>query len=90
MATVRVVYDSLFAAITGRRQESLTVNGETLQGLCLRLGETYGGRFREALFGPENQVRPEIALLVNGQRPGAECPLADGDEIVLLVPFAGG
>lgn len=91
MARVKVVYDSLFAAITQKRQESVAVDGGSLLALLLRLGQTYGERFEQALFWPQSQtIRPEIAVLVNGQRGEPERPLGEGDEVVLLVPFAGG
>lgn len=91
MARVRVVYDGLLATITQRREEILSVNGETLLGLLLKLGKTYGDRFQQTLFEPDSQnIRPEIAALVNGQRGETQSKLKDGDEVVLLIPFAGG
>ncbi len=91
MATMRIVYDSLFAAITLRRQESLSVDGETLHAVLLRLGDTYGDAFRKTLFKADSQdIRPEIAGLVNGRYREPESALEDGDEIVLLMPQAGG
>jgi molybdopterin converting factor small subunit len=91
MATVRIVYDSLFAAITLRQQESLAIGEETLQAVLLRLGEAYGERFRQSLFVPGGRdIRPEIVVLVNGRHGEPASALADGDEVVLLVPFAGG
>lgn len=91
MARVSVVYDGLFSAITHRRGESLPVDGETLLAFLLRLGEIYGERFSQTLFEPGSlKVRPEIAVLVNGQRREYDCQLGEGDEVVLIVPFAGG
>lgn len=35
-------------------------------------------------------VLPRCAVLVNGERQDADIPLADGDTVDILPPFAGG
>jgi molybdopterin converting factor small subunit len=55
------------------------------------LSEKHGHRFREAVYGPNaGRVRSEISIMLNGERCKLERVLADGDEVALLIPLAGG
>ena len=88
---MRVIYDAMFARVTRCHEESLSPAPPSVGALVVYLSERHGHRFQEAIYGPgAGQVRPEISILVNGERCELERSLADGDEVALLIPLAGG
>lgn len=88
---MRVVYDALFARITGCHEELLSPSPPTVGALVAYLSERYGPRFRDAVYEPHTaRVRSEISLLLNGQRGELDWLLGNDDEVAILAPLAGG
>ena len=80
-------------------QPSRTVEAEhlTLRGLLEQLARELGGEFAAMALDPAVEARtgPHIAILVNGRHYShlphrLDTPLADGDQVALFPPSAGG
>lgn len=88
---MRVIYDTLFARITGCHEERLSPSPPTVGALVEYLSERYGPQFREAIHEPHtSRVRSEISLLLNGQRGELDSLIGNDDEVAILIPLAGG
>lgn len=91
MAKIKVRYLGAFADKARKRQETLEFDcrrlGELVESLLGRNGDT----FRAVMIDPSTgALRSGTALLVNGHRRDLDYALADGDEVTLLTPLAGG
>lgn len=79
---VRVRFGAGLADLAGAPLLSLNLpDGTTVAGLCTRLGETH------AAVGPA--LRSALPV-VAGRHVAPDRPLADGEEVALLAPVAGG
>lgn len=69
--------------------------GSSVEALLERLAETYGGAVAAHLTAPvEPDAHPPLRVMVNGRDIGALddrwTVLADGDDVLILTPVAGG
>lgn len=88
---VMVSYEHPWVNVTKVRKETVSVNQGTLSALLHQLEQTYGPTFGQIVFDPASgEIRPEIAVLVDGRRGELESQLKDGSEVAFLLPFAGG
>ena len=88
---VKVKYFSFFQDITGKSEEYIHVDKNTVSGLVEVLERKYGTKsgtniFKMRLFSG----RLECMIVVNGKVADLKCPLKDNDEVSLLQPMAGG
>jgi MoaD family protein len=82
-------YLTLRDAVGGRPDRVIEADRLTVGGLIERLAAEFGGRFAEAAAGGA------LIVLVNGRHcshlpDGLETELADGDEVAVFPPVAGG
>ena len=91
MPQVSVLYDGVFAEITGCHEEAMGFTGAVLADLVAALTARHGQTFREAVVDPDTgDVTVSASILVNGGRMGLSDPVTDGDEVAFLMPFPGG
>ncbi len=61
---------------------------------CLEALESRFPELAAQLRGSEGTLRPSVQLYLNGEslryRPSMDAPLRDGDELVIMMPIAGG
>jgi MoaD family protein len=90
-------YLTLRDLVGGHSGRTVEAENLTLRELMEQLGGELGGEFaamaREPAAG--DRTRPQIAILVNGRHHthlpgGLDTPLADGDQVALFPPTAGG
>jgi len=94
---ISVKYLASFSAITGRKEETLTVPEDTtLKGFLLEIVEKYGPAIKKELFVSQTtDIKPRILVLVNG-RSVSQLPdkldavLSSGDSVILTLPMSGG
>ncbi|MBI4288372.1 MAG: MoaD/ThiS family protein [Chloroflexi bacterium] len=88
---IKVLYDSLFSDITGCHEETVALAIPTASSLIEALCQRHGPEFRDAAIDPgSGDLKPQVALLVNGRRQPYDAPIAEGAEVAFLVPIAGG
>jgi len=92
---VKAKYFAAVRDITGRRDEELALEDEaTLQNALTKLSDIYGDKFRSSIYTPEEGLREDIMLLVNGEAVSRDAlqktRLKDGDVIVIMPPVGGG
>jgi MoaD family protein len=94
MTDVTLRYFASVREALGRREEKVEVKAKTVQGVLEWLAKTYGPQLTPQVFDSAGRLREEYRVLLNG----ALCPreklaakkVADGDEIVIMPPVAGG
>jgi MoaD family protein len=89
---VLVKYLANIYSITKKKDEDLEIeNGSSLGNLVDALTAKYGPAMREEILGPEDAIRHNIFILVNGngtKNLGFE--LKDGDVVVISPVVTGG
>ena len=96
MITVRVQTIGLLRSLI--KQGELRVDlpeGSSVGDLLTQLAEAYGGQVAAHLTAPhEPDAHPPLRVTVNGRDIGAlhdrRTVLADGDDVLILTPIAGG
>jgi len=92
--TVRTI--GLLKSLFGCGELAVTLPGQsTVADLLSSLAATYGGSVAVHFADPgEAAVHPQLRTMVNGRDiavlAGRQTVLADGDEILVLTPIAGG
>ena len=90
---VKVLAFAGFREILGRDRE-VELPGDASIGELLETLASGSPRFREAAFEPSGILRDYVLLMVNRKRVDAEKDLsrilADGDELAIFPPLAGG
>ena len=88
---VRVKAFAQFREILGGENEVEVPDGSGAVEILHRMGELSKPAL-ETLFDADNRLRPHVIVMVNGKRmkAGEKTPLADGDEIAVFPPVAGG
>jgi molybdopterin converting factor small subunit len=92
--TVRTV--GLLKSLLGRGELRIDVaEAATVGDLLATLAATYGGELAAHLAVPDGPAaHPPLRVLVNGRDIGAlndrQTVLADGDDVLVLTPIAGG
>lgn len=77
---------------TGRGSEQIELAGDavTLRELLHALGTRHGTQVQALLLTPEGTPQPSLLFFVDEQQAAPESPVADGSEVVILAPMAGG
>ena len=90
---VKVLAFASFREILGREREVELKEKASVKELLEKLASSSPG-FREAAFEPNGLLRDYVLLMVNRKRINAEKDLsrilADGDELAIFPPLAGG
>ena len=90
---VNVLAFAAFREILGREREVELPGGASVRELLEALASG-SPRFREAAFEPDGLLRDYVLLMVNRKRIDLEKDLsrvmADGDELAIFPPLAGG
>ncbi len=90
---VKVLAFAAFREILGREREVELPDEASVKELLEALASS-SPRFREAAFEPNGLLRDYVLLMVNRKRIDAENDLsrilADGDELAIFPPLAGG
>jgi molybdopterin converting factor small subunit len=91
MIQVKVGYHAAFSDITGVEEDVILAEELTLGELVTILVTRYGDPFKDLLLDPHTgDIRSGIMVLVNDLLPSRGARLHDGDEVVFLMPLAGG
>ncbi len=91
-AQVKIIFHAMFKEITGTREMSRELQGNTTLGEVLNsLAQEYGKDFT-ALVDPETgQVSIDMLVMVNGQSiRKLDTQIKDQDVIMISVPVGGG
>jgi molybdopterin synthase sulfur carrier subunit len=90
---VKVLAFAGFREILGREREVDLEEAASVRDLLDALAST-SPRFKEAAFEPSGALRDYVLLMVNRKRIDPELDLertlAEGDELAILPPLAGG
>jgi molybdopterin converting factor small subunit len=90
---VQFTYLAQIRTAAGAESEQVELaDGTTLDAALAQLGAAHGDAFGALTLDESGRVRPSLVALVNDvpvDRDGP-CELADGDQVVLLSPVAGG
>lgn len=88
---VRVKYLGAFTESAKSKEEICELSVPLLSALIDKLVERNGEKFQTLLIDPATgAIRGGTTLLVNGHRCDLQHTLADGDDVTLLTPIAGG
>jgi molybdopterin converting factor small subunit len=88
---VTLNYFAQLRVLAGSEQQQLDLpDGETLLAAVQAAAVRNGAAFESALFPKDGVLSPVIILVVNGEVSTPEQVLADGDQINLFSPVAGG
>lgn len=96
MIDVRVRSIALIRTLLGREEIPLSLpEGATIEDLLTRLVETGDARLTSYFAVPkEKSAHAPLRVMVNGRDitvlAGRETVLADGDDILIFIPIAGG
>jgi molybdopterin converting factor small subunit len=91
MPTIRVKFSGAFADAAHKRETTYQISSFLLGGLIEHLLENNDDKFRLLMIDPATgDVRRGVTILVNGQRLSLKDQIAEGDEVTLLTPVAGG
>jgi len=94
--TVRVRTIGLLRSLIRQGEFDVELSGDaSVEDLLARLSATYGGAVATHLTAPvEPDAHPPLRVMVNGRDIGAlddrRTLLADGDDVLVLTPIAGG
>ena len=84
---VNIRYFAAARAARGAAAEQVEWTG-SIAGLLEQLGTEHTDRTAGGLTLA--QIFPRCTFLINGARVGTDAPLAEGDQLDVLPPFAGG
>jgi molybdopterin converting factor small subunit len=93
---VKVQYVSLVKSYTNKSKDEFTFqNGTVLSELLDKIAQTYGKQFTVEVYDPaKKEVKSTFVAMVNGvlmdQLQGANTPLKDGDNVILMSLMTGG
>jgi molybdopterin converting factor small subunit len=93
---VKVQYLSLVKSFTNRSQDEFEIREGTLLSEVLdKIAVTYGKAFTKEVYDPNlKEMKATYVAMINGvlmgQLKGANTPLKDGDNIVLMSLMTGG
>lgn len=88
---VKVRYLPVLNRITGTDREVVELDeGSTLAVLVEMLANRYGPRFRDTVCTPSITRRYFLTCLLKGKHAGFDTELSEDDEVVLMLPYAGG
>lgn len=88
---VTVHYFAQLRRAAGRTAESIDVeSGATVAALLARLGALRGEAVRNLLVGADGMPDSTLLVFVGEQPAELSQTLADGDEVTILTPMAGG
>ncbi|MCE5254525.1 MAG: MoaD family protein [Actinomycetia bacterium] len=96
MITVKVRSIALIRALLGKEQVELSLpEGSTIQDVLDRLTEEGDPQLAAYLAEPKDKsAHAPLRIMVNGRDitvlKGRDTALADGDDILMFVPIAGG
>ncbi|BDC18110.1 MoaD family protein [Acidianus sp. HS-5] len=82
---IKLKYFAFIKDITGKDEESIDLNCDTIDCIIKFLSEKYGKKMEEILKNGINGVK--VTILVNGK---ISSTFSDGDEIAIFPPPAGG
>lgn len=88
---VRVRAFARFREVIGGDRIAELPEGSGVRDLISRLADE-SASIREILLDGKGSVRSHVIVMVNGKRvpAGSDHPLADGDEVAIFPPVAGG
>lgn len=90
---VTMRYFALVRKAAGTESEQVDLSdGVEVRAALGKLAEERGDDFRRQILDDKGAVRSNLIVLVNGQivRSGEQRTLADGDEVKVFSPVAGG
>ena len=90
---IQVVYVAQVKTASGVSRQTVDLDeGATVQSLLDRLIDTHGQPFGDLLLDNQGDLRKSILLFRGDEQidSPAETPLADGEQITLMSPLAGG
>ncbi len=94
MITVKTKYYAYLREVTGVREEEIALEeGSTVADLVEKLVKRYGEPLRRYILTEDMELRPNIAVAVNGVKVSEEPlrkTLREGDTVVILPPISGG
>ena len=90
-------YLTLRDMVGGQPSRPVEAENMTLRQLIAQLAEELGEEFARSVQDPTSGtgIRPEVSILINGRHhthlpDRLDTPLADGDEVAIFPPVAGG
>ncbi|MEM4404469.1 MAG: ubiquitin-like small modifier protein 1, partial [Nitrososphaerota archaeon] len=87
-------YYAYLREVTGVREEEIALEeGSTVADLVEKLVKRYGEPLRRYILTEDMELRPNIAVAVNGVKVSEEPlrkTLREGDTVVILPPISGG
>jgi MoaD family protein len=90
-------YLTLRDTIGGQPARTVEAESLTLRQLVARLTKELGDEFARSVLDPgsETGIRPEVSILINGRHhthlpDRLDTQLAEGDEVAIFPPVAGG
>ncbi len=93
---VKVQYISLVKSYTNKSTDEFTFqNGTVLSELLDKIAQMYGKQFTVEVYDvAKKEMKPTFVAMVNGvlmdQLQGANTPLKDGDNVILMSLMTGG
>ncbi|MEM4199610.1 MAG: ubiquitin-like small modifier protein 1 [Nitrososphaerota archaeon] len=91
---MKTKYYAYLREVTGVREEEIALEeGSTVADLVEKLVKRYGEPLRRYILTEDMELRPNIAVAVNGVKVSEEPlrkTLREGDTVVILPPISGG
>lgn len=88
---VKIKYLPVLNQITGTDCEVVELDGgSTVADLVETAASRHGPRFRDTVCHPSITRRYFLTCFLKGKRVGFDTELSEDDEVVFLVPYAGG
>ncbi len=77
-----------FREVTGKKDLSIDVNGDTVMDAILSLIASYPGL--HPLMLHDGTLKPYVNVLVNGKTAGPSDKVKENDELAIFPPVSGG
>lgn len=88
---VKIKYLPVLNKITGTDREIVELDGgSTVAALVETLASRHGPRFRDTVCHPSITRRYFLTCLLKGKQAGFDTELNEDDEVVFMLPYAGG